>query len=188
MTDDLPDYLVLSGQIEAAGLVYGLAEIHGIACGLLCAMAEDFPILWQDTVFADADPNDLLVSEARDALDQLVDYSAAQLNASELALSLMLPADDEPTRLRVAAVRDWSQGFLYGFGIAGEQAGRLFSRDAAEALKDLAEISRLDTEQLLDGGNDEEALTELTEYLWVAALSIRQDMQSGKRRPRHEFG
>jgi len=178
MNDNLPDYQALSRQIEAAGLDYSLAEVHGIACGIFCSMAENFPALWQEALFAETDANDVLVGEAREALDQLVDYTRGQINARELSLSLMLPADDEPVALRVSAVRDWSQGFLYGFGLAGKQEKSLFSADAGEALRDLVEISRLDTEQLEDMEQEEEALNQLSEYLWVAALLIRQDVQS----------
>ena len=180
MNDHLPQYQTLSGQIEAAGLDYSAAETHGIACGILCSLAEDFAGLWHAAVFADADANDVLVGEAREALDRLVDYSRAQLTAGELALSLMLPPDDEPLALRITAVRDWSQGFLYGFGLAGKQAESLFSADAGEALRDLVEISRLDTDQLQDDEQDEESLSQLSEYLWVAALLIRQDIQSSR--------
>lgn len=183
MNNNLPDYQVLSRQIEAAGLDYTLAETHGIACGLLCSMTADFPVLWQDAMFADADENDLLVGEAREAMDQLLEHTHGQLNSGELALSLMFPAEDEPVALRVTAVRDWSQGFLYGFGLAGKQADSLFSEDAGEALRDLVEISRMDTDQLEDVEQDEDALSQLSEYLWVAALLIRQDMQPGKKEP-----
>lgn len=178
MNDNLPDYQTLSRQVEAAGLDYTLAEIHGIACGILCSTAENFPALWQGALFAETNANDVLVGEAREALDQLVDYTRGQLNASELTLSLMLPADDEPVALRISSVRDWGQGFLYGFGLAGKQAESLFSADAGEALRDMVEISRLDTEQLDEVEQDEEALNQLSEYLWVAALLIRQDVQS----------
>lgn len=185
MNNNLPDYQALSRQVEAAGLEYTLAETHGIACGILCSMTANFPVLWQDAMFADADVNDLLVGEALEAMDQLVEHTRGQLNSGELALSLMLPADDEPVALRATAVRDWSQGFLYGFGLAGKQADSLFSEDAGEALRDLVEISRMDTDQFEDVEQDEDALIQLSEYLWVAALLIRQDMQSSKDEP-HE--
>jgi uncharacterized protein YgfB (UPF0149 family) len=184
MNNNLPHYQTLSRQVEAAGLDYTPAESHGIACGILCSMAADFPALWQDAMFADTEANDVLVDEAREALDQLVDITRGQLNTGELALSLMIPSDDEPIGLRVAAVRDWSQGFLYGFGLAGKQAESLFSADAGEALRDLVEISRLDTDQLEDVEQDEDALNQLSEYLWVAALLIRQDLQSSKLEPK----
>ena len=180
MNNNLPPYRSLSRQVEAAGLDYTPAEIHGIACGILCSMSAAYPALWQDTVFADTDPDDVLVGEAREALDQMVDCTRAQLDTDALSLSLMLPPDDEPLALRVTAVRDWSQGFLYGFGLAGKQADSLFSADAGEALRDMVEISRLDTDPEADMEQDEEALSQLSEYLWVAALLIRADMQSGK--------
>ncbi len=178
MLENLPDYQNLSSQIESAGLEYTLAEIHGIASGMLCSMTADFPVLWQKALFEDADANDVLVGEARTALDQLVALTNEQLEANELSLSLMLPADDTPVAQRALGVRDWSQGFLYGFGLAGKQEDSLFSADAGEALRDLVHISRMDTGELEDVEQDEVALTELSEYLWVAALMIRQDVQS----------
>ena len=180
MKNNLPPYQTLSRQVEAAGLDYTLAEIHGIACGILCSTAANYPALWQDAVFAGADPDDVLLAEAREGLDQLLDYTSAQLKTGALALSLMLPPDDEPLALRVTALRDWCQGFLYGFGLAGKQAGSLFTADAGEALRDLVEISRLDTNSQTEMEQDEEALEQLSEYLWVAALLIREDMQSSK--------
>lgn len=174
-------YQDLSQLLSAAYVDSSVSEVHGILCGLLCGKAVDVFPAWVEAVFTDHDPQDVTVAECRDAMDALMKETSMQLEQAGLELALLLPADDAQPDSRAIAIRDWSQGFLYGFGLTGRQPESLLSQDAGEALRDFTEISRIDVEEMGEEYEAEEALTQLEEYLWVAALLIYHDVLSSKR-------
>jgi uncharacterized protein YgfB (UPF0149 family) len=72
-------------------------------------------------------------------------------------------------------LRDWCQGFLYGFGVAAEGVRTGLSEEGSEALRDMSEISKLDVAAVQGGEQEAAALAEVEEYLKIAALTVRQD-------------
>ena len=91
-----------------------------------------------------------------------------------LGFSPLLPDDERPLAERVQALTLWCEGFLYGLGLTGTSDANLSSQ-AAEAVRDLAEITRADVELSGDSEEDETAFTELQEFLWVAAMLIHEE-------------
>ena len=79
--------------------------------------------------------------------------------------------------MHATALRDWCEGFLYGFGIAGVSPDHALSAEGREALRDIGELTRLDAEQVAEGESEEGALTEIIEFLRVAALLIREEVR-----------
>ena len=62
---------------------------------------------------------------------------------------LLLPTDDAPLADRAAALGQWCQGFLHGFGV--NAGGLELSTDAKEVLQEISEGERLFTlSELLD--------------------------------------
>lgn len=169
MTYDNFDYQLLAAQAEAIGL--SLADTHGQVCGMLCGHLPGFEQQWQQRIFADLENDDAPDASFIQDLQQLVEHTAAQLVSGDGVLTLALPTDDQPLAERALALSDWCTGFLYGFGLAGEQSAEMMSEEAGEALRDFAEISRLNVAEI-DEQDAEEALVQLEEYLWVAALLI----------------
>ena len=82
---------------------------------------------------------------------------------------LLLPTDDAPLADRAAALGQWCQGFLHGFGV--NAGGLELSTDAKEVLQDLAAISQVQDalEESEDGEGD---YMEVMEYLRVAPLLL----------------
>ena len=105
-------------------------------------------------------------------VENLLLFSAEELRSGNIPLQLMLPGEDAPVAERATAIRDWSQGFLFGFGLAGEQKQQLLNSDAGEALQDFAEIARMNVQNFGELKEAEEALMQLEEYLWVATSLI----------------
>lgn len=175
------DYEELVRQVAAAGIESTLPEIHGILCGLLCGKAPDTANLWSEALFSDIEDNGAQVAECRKSLDTVFHHTVNQLTEDRMELSLLLPDEEQEAVVRAAAIRDWCQGFLFGFGLAGRQPESLFSQDAGEAIRDFREISRMDVEEMGDASETEEALAHLEEYLWVAALLVYQDVLASKR-------
>ena len=80
-----------------------------------------------------------------------------------------------------SALRDWAQGFLYGFGLSGdEHIATLLSPEGQEALHDFYEIGNMDVPEQPAGEEEQQALAEIEEYLRVAAMLINEDMHVPK--------
>lgn len=157
------------------------AEVHGVACGLAATALDDIETLWHQVIFEQVDPNDVLVQECRRSLDDMLDHALAELDDESFGLVLCLPEEDATVSQQAEALRDWCQGFLFGFGLAGEAVHAGLSPDAGEALQDMTEITRLDTETVEDDEEGERSVAELEEYLRVIALTIHQDVLSAQR-------
>ncbi len=163
-----PDHARLEKLLGAAGAEQSAAEAHGMLCGMQCAGLDD----WRPALLEDADENDLLAREAADELQALWELLERELDEHRMPLQLLLPADDRPVVERATALRDWAQGFLYGFGLGGAQKPELLRGQAGEALRDFSEIARMDLSEFGQAEEAEEALMQLAEYLWVAASLI----------------
>lgn len=160
-----------SADIESSG-----AEVHGILCGLICAGNENAQACWFAELFEQERASDLLVRECADLLRKLHDQTQSAVRGPGLGFSPFLPEEDKPLKLRAAAVGDWCQGFLYGLGVAGIPSAHSFSSETQEALNALSEITRMDLDGLRGSEEDEEALMELAEFIWVAAMLVHSEL------------
>lgn len=179
MNENYPSYKEINGLIENAGLNISAAEVHGLVCGLLCGNAPDMERLLRETLFEEQDVTQEALAECLESVQRLIDRAESQFSSRDSVLDLMLPEETQPVAERAAALRDWVQGFLYGFGLAGKQPESLFSEDAGEAIRDFAEIGRMDTSEFEEEEEMEEALLQIEEYIWVAALMIWHDVRAG---------
>jgi uncharacterized protein YgfB (UPF0149 family) len=91
-----------------------------------------------------------------------------------LSFDLLLPPEDRPLHERANAVLDWVRGILFGLALGGLGREQLVGQ-AAEAFDDLVELTRMDLDAIDDSDADEQALTEIVEFLRVAAMLIRED-------------
>jgi uncharacterized protein YgfB (UPF0149 family) len=90
-----------------------------------------------------------------------------------------MPPDEAPLRERAAAVYDWCRGFLFALGLAGVQE-RDLSDQTREVFRDFVDITRMDIEDLAEGEDNEDALTEIVEFLWVAAMLVYEERVCAK--------
>jgi len=153
-------------------------ELHGALCGWLAGGGEDTPA-WPARVLADAGAP---APAPGSALDRLRQATAAQLGDGEFTFELLLGEDDLPLRQRAQALFDWCRSFLGGFGLAAGAQPPL-SEEGAEALQDLARLAGASVQDIdEDEDEDESALSELEEFVRVAALLLHGDCVLG---PRH---
>jgi uncharacterized protein YgfB (UPF0149 family) len=143
-------------------------------CGLLCGGATEPETLWLEHVLDGLDSADLLVQECRQGLDDLGAETREAIDGPGMGFTPLLPGDGRPLSERARALALWCQGFLYGVGVTGTRDEHL-SPEGAEALRDLASISQLDSGKAEGSEEDEEAYTELTEFVWVAAMLIHEE-------------
>jgi len=170
MTDDA--FQPLQQALAAAGSPLPPTEAHGLLCGLLCAGITGAEGRWLAEVAPEAPAEE--VAETLTALPRRI---AARLADPELGFAPLLPDEEETTLSeRAQGLVDWCQGFLYGFGLGGPSRGPALPRQSQEALRDIAELTRLDVAALEDGGEQEEReLADLAEFLRVAVLLVREE-------------
>ena len=94
-----------------------------------------------------------------------------------MQLDLLLPEGIVVDQARLAALRDWCQGFLFGFGLGGDAAASRLSPQGRELLRDLDEITRIDTEDAEDSAENQAALIEIEEYVREGVMLIRDELQ-----------
>ncbi len=112
---------------------------------------------------------DSLPDNLRQALIGLQEMVRGELTGADMTVVVMLPPDEAELPERAAALGEWCQGFLDGFGmIIGDQA---LSAEAMEVLQDLASIAQVQSalEESEDGESD---YMEVMEYLRVAPLLL----------------
>ena len=145
------------------------AELHGLLLGRSCAGAGFDADSWL------ADAKELFQSEneisdnVRNALIGLQEMVKGELTGDDMTVVLLLPSDDASLTDRAAALGEWCQGFLSGFGL--NYRGVDLSTEGQEVLQDLAAIAQVQDalEESEDGESD---YMEVMEYLRVAPLLL----------------
>jgi yecA family protein len=154
------------------------AELHATLCGILCTGNSMESEDWLEQLFPSYDPNDLLHEEAMHVLLSLQTQCMQQLNDSNFGFQLLLPADEEPMEARLQALGDWCQGFMAGLAMGGLKSIDDLTDEAGEFARDTLEIARAGTSYDLDDEDeDENALTELIEYVRVGVLLVYEELQ-----------
>lgn len=171
---DLPAWSAVAADAARLQLASSPAELHGALAGWLAAGGAD-TAGWLAEVLADPG---LPAPAGDDALDALRTATVAQLDDPDFGFQLQLP-DEGDTPARAAALFAWCRAFLGGFGLAVGDSK--LSEEGEEALADLANLAAARVEDV-DPEGDEEALTEIEEYLRMAVLLLHADCTLG---PRH---
>ncbi|MES1196919.1 MAG: YecA family protein [Steroidobacter sp.] len=157
------------------------AEAHGCLCGVLCTVKNLSVEHWLQEILAtegDDQPIeafDLQSLPASPALEQLFGETRQTLHDDAMEFMLLLPDDDLPLMVRVAAMAQWVAGFLYGFGTGAIHMNE-FPEPVSEALQDFTQIARANPDEVVESEEDENAYTELVEYLRAAVQVIYDEL------------
>ncbi len=162
----------LARYLAAGALCATPSEAHGILCGLMCGGDADPESTWLRQLRPEA--RDLSIDEGREALSELARRTREELEASEFGLTLFLPDDTRPLAERATALYDWVRGFLYAWGTL-DHTDEQPSAETSEILRDFTDVTRMDLDGLDDDEHNEEALTEVSEFIRVAAMTIYQE-------------
>jgi uncharacterized protein YgfB (UPF0149 family) len=161
-----------------ADAAVSISEGHGCLCGALCALPQFSSQSWLQELLPDPTDTDSLIaaSSPDDILVQLHDETFAALRGDAMEFVPLLPDDDVPLVERIGALAQWSQGFLYGFGIGAPRNIEDYPEELSEVLKDLSEIARADAVDTSGSDEDEEAYAELVEYLRAAVQLVHDEL------------
>lgn len=183
------EYDRLEDALRRCGAGWDAAQAHGLLAGRLAIAGADCGFDWLTHVLEGTDADDALRAECEPLLSTLFEYTFRQLAERQSGFEPLLPDDEEPTPVRAAALAHWCEGFLHGL-VSAKHGDALKERLAAEPLadiiRDMLEITRAAANEDGDSDADEEAYTELVEYLRVAAqltyeelADIREPTDSG---------
>lgn len=159
--------LALAADREPAGI----SETHALVVGLLCARPE------QDeselaTHLAALQVGEWSSDEVLRQIGPALTSLKAELSSPDLQFQPLLPSEDRPLNERTTCLAHWCTGFLSGFG-AGEPV--LKSEESRDALRMIEQIARAATDPDSDQEAEESAFTELSEFLRVAVLLLREE-------------
>jgi uncharacterized protein YgfB (UPF0149 family) len=171
------DYSDLDQALRSLGFRLDAAEYHGALCGMLCVHEVPPENLGLDTdPPTDADA----VPVARQMLQQLRHDSLNHLCDPESGFSPLLPDDDEALDLRVDALAQWCQGFLYGLATRPALDLNQATPELREVVGDLIQISRAGVQQEGDPDEDadENAYMELVEYVRAGVQLVFMELRS----------
>lgn len=178
----MPDHTRFEQLLSSIDLDVGASEMHGVICGLLCAGHADAHAAWFEDLFRNRSQDDLLVRETRQLLGQLYQTTQAQLGSEFLDFAPFLPDDESPISARARSLSKWSQGFLYGLGLAAITEAQL-AVDAKEAISDISEFTRIDYAGIESGEEAEQDFMQLEQFLRVATLLIRDELSTDREAP-----
>ncbi|HEY0635127.1 MAG TPA: UPF0149 family protein [Gammaproteobacteria bacterium] len=176
MSTPLPAIEEISAALERLDSDMGAAECHGAMVGLLCAAGRMEKAHWQKRLFPELEQGDLLAGEQSATLACLYEESARQLDDAVLDFQLLLPDDEEPLEERIEALAEWCQGFLLGMSEGGMKELTALPADSSEVMRDLVEIARAGSYDLVGEEEDEVSYNELLEYVRTGVLLINEEL------------
>jgi len=171
----LGDYDDLQSILESNEATMGASEAHGLAAGMLCVQFDADISRWLAAVFDTDDQVDALVVDDKQSLSMLFQGTLELLKADGFIFDLLLPDDDQRIGVRANELSEWCQGFLYGVAYMGVGDDKDWSEENRGVLRDLMEVSRLDSDNSDD--SDEQAFLELQEYVRAAVQVLLADLQ-----------
>lgn len=172
----LPEFQLGRDAAPAVVTTSELSECHGVACGLLVADVNTTLVDYLRTL--EAMQIEAPTGRWRDLLTELLDVSKDHLASEHFGFHLWLPDSDCPMAERGGALSAWCNGFLAGVAEAGRPRLDTLSEMAREGLADLQQVTRLDTEAVLDEEAQEADYAEVVEFVRVAVLLIREELRA----------
>jgi uncharacterized protein YgfB (UPF0149 family) len=149
------------------------AEAHGTLVGSLCATRCSLRD-WLAEILPDGRTDEFTAA----SLQAVFDTTSGALGEGNMDFQPLLPADEESIAARTAALGEWCQGFLYGLG-AGAAVPELdtLQGEAAEVLRDMTEITKVDVDPGDGLESNEAAYAELVEFVRVGVQLLYVHLQ-----------
>ena len=165
----------LEAVLRTAGLSCSAPAAHGLLCGCLVADPSLSGAPLEKTLGERHPPPDHDAEVFRQTVEALRLQVLRGLNDTDLGFGPLLPDDGEGLELRTRALGQWVDGFLGGLGHTPRLGGLKPSPQAAEILRDFAEIARIEVEPEANEDN-EQALAEINEYVRVGVMLLADEL------------
>jgi len=165
--EDFEDVLAAVGSLADA------AEAHGSLCGALCSMS---PYKMQDWVNEILPDGGALSDESAAMIERVFTATATTFGEQGMEFEPLLPDDEKPLNGRANALALWCAGFLYGLGTGHISDLEALNGDVGEIVRDFTEISRATGDDADADESNEQAYTELVEFIRVAAQVVFEEL------------
>ena len=171
------EYFIVNDALQRVDADMDAAECHGQLVGLFAATISADKSTWLQTVLSHTESGDAFAGECDQILTDLYNDTQSMLQSEDLGFELFLPDDDLEMQNRLVALASWCQGFLFGIANAGIKNTESLPGEIPEFIRDITEISRADAFELEQAEEDENAYTEIVEYIRVGVMLMRTEMQ-----------
>jgi len=169
--EDVLDFYELEAELRKIDAMASPAEAHGILCGQISGGLKDDQLAWLKQYLPNLGVKGEAWDNTREWFCELHRFTLEEMSDDQFNFMPLLPDDGDPLADRLNSLAEWCSGFLAGFGSAGARRPEEFTEDALSALRDIQQISQVDTE--IDEEEDgEAAYFEVLEYVRMAALMI----------------
>ena len=155
---------------------YSAEDCHGMLCAMLIVNNSLHCNRWLDEICTLTQYNQSAVLEEHDTLRELYDHTRQELNDALLDFSLLIPENVDELSERVAALKKWCEGFLFGLALAGVKDMSQLPEDSFEILQDIVTISQASEDDEANEMN-EVAYNDILEYVRVGILLINEELQ-----------
>lgn len=163
------------------------SELHGVLTGLLAGGARLNRSMLRKVLEAHAEADQAIDDETLAGLWQLQLKTLEDLGHSELLFAPLLPDDDDDLAARVAALSEWCQGFLVGFGTAVRpEDTRVHDESVRETLQDIVHVSGVDPTAQDNDESDESAYAELYEFVRMGVIHLFEEMAPPEEQRGHD--
>jgi uncharacterized protein len=173
MSPPAPSFNDLQRVLAHSHALTDAAEAHGTLVGSLCSTQCSLTD-WLAEILPDGRAD----AFSNHSFRAVFDFTCVTLGNGELTFAPMLPTDEEPIIDRTSALGEWCQGFLYGLGAgAAIPDSPALQGEAAEVLRDLTEITRVDVDPTDGEESNEAAYAELVEFVRVGVQLLYAHLQ-----------
>lgn len=166
--------------VEALGSTMTAAEGHGYMCGALCTNTRATFERWLEEVAGDASAP--VAPDIQEPLRLLAADTERALCGDEMEFEPFLPDDDVTLAKRTVALSEWCQGFLYGFSSGAVRAAQ-WPQNVGEILRDITQISRVETDVGEAGEEEEQSYTDVVEFVRVGVQLLFDELQGLRQNP-----
>jgi uncharacterized protein YgfB (UPF0149 family) len=176
-TGNPSEFQAVEQMLQQASSLVGAAESHGMLWGMSCSGTAPSFELWMAQVLADVQLSPSVREQCNLLLASTYQETLSQLHSPNLEFQPLLLGDDCGLGLRVQALGEWCEGFLYGLGLGSATDPLEWSADVQEILRDIGEISKLQFDNegpIEDAEND---YMEVLEYVRMAVLLMSEELR-----------
>ena len=182
-------HLSIEATLSRLNVPLPVSEVHGLCCGLLCALpSAGAKTRWFTEVLDAAGLASSDVAGKAAQLKELDDWfgeTVESMNNIDLDFAPAVPSDDTPVSQRMRALGDFCAGFTYGIGLTVTQRGnKSLPDDTQEIIEDFQAIDAADPidqadeqGEILSADKHEGVYVELLEYVRVGVLLVLEELR-----------
>ena len=178
------DHNEVDAALRGSGSSWSAAQAHGLLCSRLAVLGAEGGPDWFSLILQANDTANRSHGDDLTLLDDLYSDTYRQLSDRQSEFNPLLPGESETASVIATALAEWCEGFLHGLvsDVKGESLKKkLAAEPLSDIIRDMLEMTRAAADDDDDDEDNEAALTELIEYLRVAAQLVYEELADLRR-------